>query len=192
MALTQEQEEYAAWLLLSKRARRVHGLPLQHSEWAEWKGVTDRTLRRWREKQEFQDHLEQRRLEMAREVTPNSTVTAEQVGGPRNPKDARTKRKQPKAPAVARPEDDPAFDEELSEDEQAYRRARDTLIALAEEGTTEALNLYFKYYGQSFIEAEKSANSELADLSDEELARQVIRLVGEDNVAEALAESAAA
>lgn len=187
MALKKIQEEFASWLLMSKRACRVHGLPLTYEEWAEWKGVASRTMRRWRESPEFQEHLEQRRLEIAREVTPNSTVTAEGVGGPRNPKDKRLRDKQLTAPEPATEADDPVNAGEITSDEQSYLKARDTLISMAENGSTEALNLYFKHYGQHFIEAERSASSELSDLSDEELASQVIQLLGEETVATVLA-----
>lgn len=191
MAIRKNQEEFAAWLLMTKRDRRTHGLPATEVEWADWKGITARTLRRWKSLDEFDDYLKLRRAEMARQHIPNSTITAADVGGARNPSDARLKRRaEAGIPEPATQHDDPTYDPSLSPDELAYAQARDTLIQMAKDGSTEALNLYYRHYGQKHIEAERAASGDLAHLSDEQLAAEVVALLGEDAVASALADRA--
>ena len=184
--LKPEQEEFISWLLLSKRDRQIHGLPLLQKDWAEWKGLTDRTLRRWKQDETFQQVYEQRRMALAREITPNSTVTAEQVGGARPHKDARSRRRFEK-PKPAGPEDDPANDPALSPGERDYMRARRALLELAENGEKGALELYYKYYGHEFVKAEQEADEKIVDLDDDTLVDEVVSMLGTNVVAESLA-----
>ena len=186
MSLHQTQEELLAWLVTSKRDRRIHGLPANEQEWAEWKGTTTRTMRRWKADEEFQELLSQRKLATARELTPNATVTPEDVGGARAVTDARARRRFEAPPEVG-PEDDPLELEDLSPEERQYRKVKSALAAMAEQENHQAIDLWLKHYGKPFIEAEQQADSSLADLSDEGLADEVVRLLGVDRVAAAMA-----
>lgn len=182
-SLTKAQEEFAAWLLLDKRTRKLHGLPSSQVEWSQWKGFDSegRTVRRWKSKPEFQAYLEHLRLQRARELTPNSTVTAEMVGGPAVPHE------QLEPPAPATDADDP-----LSRvDDPRYRDyliAREAMLDAVREGERGAAADFIKLFGREYLEAEQAGTERLVEMSDEELVREVIRLLGLEAVSGALAE----
>ncbi len=53
MALSPEKKKHAAWLATP----RPHRVPKTKREWAEFLGVTDRTLRRWEQDEELWDEV---------------------------------------------------------------------------------------------------------------------------------------
>lgn len=188
MARPEVRREYASWLALDRRTKVALNLPLTDQDFAEDKGTTTRTLRRWKGEPEFQTLVEQRRVELAKNG-PNSTVAA--VGGPRPVTDARSAARV-SAPDEATPEDDPALDGDLTPGEADYVRVKDTLSRMARDGNQGAIDLYMKYYGKPFIEAETSDSSDLDDLTDEQLVNEVCELLGTDAVADWLADRAVA
>lgn len=183
------QEEYANWLLLDPRTRQVHNLPASQKEWADWKGVTPRTVRRWADKPEFQEFLTQRRAQRARELTDGATVTAADVGGARAAKDARLRRRLEEggkaAPATAA--DDPLADRDLSPQERKFHEVHDALAELALGGSASAMDSYLKHFGKPFLEAMRGEDEAGVDLDDETLVVEVVRMLGPDTVAFALA-----
>lgn len=182
MAITAIQEEYIAWLLMSKRDKRLHNLPETKGEWAEWKGLSPRTPRRWQTSPVFQQLYEQRKLGVARRNMPGSTVAA-QTGG------AQPSRSPAKHETVApvAPEDDPTHDGQADPAEQQYLRLRDQLAADALNGKQDAMNLWFKYYGAAFVEQDRQSDGSIADMSNEALARELVGLLGLEEVARVMA-----
>lgn len=178
-------EEFIAWLLMDKRTRTVHGMPLTQEEWANYKGLVGRTVRRWKTMPEFKELYEQRKVENARRLMPNSTVMA---NGPRAATDARSRRRF-EPPGAASEQDDPTFDEDLSPEEQDYAKSKDVVIRLAHAGDAKFMDIYLKTYGKQFVEAELSAGSMLQQMGDGELADELVRTLGPDRVAAALARS---
>lgn len=164
------QDEYAYWCAAPKRLKISMGLPLTDLEFARVKEVDPRTLRRWKEKPEFQQKVREKREEISN-VRPNATVT---------PREAAT-------PVTTA--DDPAFDPDLPVDEQRYLQVKDTLVQMAMDGNQTAIDLYLKHYGKSFISDEQDSFSEYERMSDEELVYSVLSRLGVDRVSSWLAES---
>lgn len=188
MARPEVKREYVHWLALDKATKVGLGLPTEHKGFAQDKGVSPRTLRRWRDDDEFQQLVEQRKVELAK-AGPNSTVSAEQVGPPRPHKDSRSAgRRQPPRPATAA--DHPDYDPDLPPDELHYLKVKRTLTKMAAEGNQGAMDLYFKHWGRTFIEAEQADGDLFSDMSDEDLLAEIVRLAGEDRVAHVLADLA--
>ena len=181
------QEELAHWMLMDKRTRQVHGMPLTQKEWAQTKGITDRTVSRWINHDErFQKYAEQLRVQSAQRILPNSTVAA---GNARAATDPRlVKRYSPPDPAG--PDDDPYAGVEDPK-YRAYLEAKDALLEGVRAGEKGAIETWFKLFGQEFIQAERAGSERLVDLDDDELADELVGLLGPDRVAQALASSAA-
>lgn len=185
MARNDVKREYAHWLAIDRKTKVALRLPLTHAAFAEDKGVATRTLRRWREDPEFQALVEQRKVEAATEVMPNSTVVS-RVGPPRAKADKRTRVEAPKGVTSA---DDPFNDPDLAPDEATYLRVKQALANMAGEGNQGAIDLFLKHYGKPFIEAEQADGTALAHLSDAELAAEVVALLGIERVAAALVDA---
>lgn len=187
MARPEVKREYAAWLCLDKRTKIALSLPLTNEDFAADKGVDTRTLRRWKGESDFQELVEQKKVQLAKETLPNSAVAA--VGPPRPATDARTRAKlQPPRPATAA--DDPLNDPELPADERAFLQIKDTLAEMARGGNHGAIDLWMKHFGKGFIEAEKQQDSEFASMSDDELALAVMEMVGPERLASFFADQA--
>jgi hypothetical protein len=184
----QVQEEFLNWLLLDKRMKIAHRLPMTEADFAELKGTTTRTLRRWKAEPEFQTLLEQRKVAAAGKMLPNSAVA---VGGGRAVRDARAKGKvSPPRPAdPAR--DDPWDDPSAPAPEREYLKIKGVLASMASQGDRQALDLWMKYWGKEFVAAEQGRESILAAMSDDELLAEACVLLGERRVAGWLAERAA-
>jgi hypothetical protein len=147
------------------------------------KGVSTRSLRRWKEQDEFRTLVEQRKVDFANS-SPNSTISA--VGPARPAIDPRAvKRLSPPAPAMAA--DDPALDPNVSVDEQRYLQVKDTLVNMAMDGNQGAIDLYLKHYGKPFVEAEQSKFDDYASKTDDELIAEFCRWAGVEAVANWLA-----
>lgn len=152
------QAEYLEWLLTDRRARQINGLPDSDREWADWKGLSPRTLRRWKSAPAFQARLKEREGERSRQAR-DSTVSALVAG----------------VPDVAGP------GEELTKPEQDYETVRETIVRNAGKGDARALDLYMKYWGKPFVDAELR-DDDFSDLSDAELIAQVLVAVGAASV----------
>lgn len=189
MPLSKLQGEYATWLLTTKRERELHGLPTSNAKFAELKGVTDRTLRRWRnDSVEFQGYLADLRRRMNAEAEPEGAVPFVELGARREPTDGRTV--PPAEERIRRPppEADPMFDDELSKDEQQYVQVKAEIARQASGGDAKALELYLKYWGSEHLRRERAENELLAGMSDEQLVREVVGLLGVELVAATLAD----
>lgn len=178
------REEYLEWLLLDDATRRAHGLPRSDREWAAHKGKADRTLRRWKDREDFQERLRQRREQIARGAA-NSTVAPSPEGRPYT--DPRSVRRF-EAPEPVQRERDRIVSEAASEgvtdpEERDYLAVKSSLRDKAMDGDPRALELYMKHWGQSFAGAERDrAESRFPDLSDDELVGELLSLVGVDAV----------
>lgn len=181
------RNEYAAWLATPKRLKTSLNLPTSKRAFADMKGVNEKTLQRWEKQESFQTLVEQQKRRLAGSA-PNSAVAA--VGPPRPVTHGNALRKlAPLEPAGM--SDDPVFDETLSDDELGYRQVKDTLIGMARDGSSQAIDLYMKHYGRPFVEAEQASGRMFPNMSDEELVNEVCRLLGRDVMSGFLAREAA-
>jgi len=178
--LNDVRAEFAYWYALPKRMRTSLGLPTTEKDFAEYKGVAARTLRRWKSEEDFQKIVEQHKHDLTGGVK-NSAVAAIQ----------RPTRDVPEL-APAKMSDDPVFDPILSPDEQKYLQVKDTLIQMAMDGNQGAMDLYLKHYGKSFVEAERQEFADYSAMSDEELVYELCQLAGVERISMWLAEQAAA
>lgn len=180
------RNEYASWLATPNRLKTSLNLPTNKTQFADMKGVSVKTLRRWEQNDDFQTIVEQRKNEMLNNV-PNAAVAA--VGPPR-PVTHGTALKNLKTLAPATIEDDPVWDEELSPEEFKYRQVKDTLVKMAMDGSQQAIDLYLKHYGKPFIAAEQQDGSLFEGMSDDQLLREIIRVAGVERLSEIFADMA--
>ena len=180
-------QEFARWEATPKYLRVTLKLPRTIKEFAEFKGVGERTLLRYRTMDQFKDLVEFEKGRIARESLKNSAV-APNIGMPAAPTDPRSLKKHTISVEAAGWEDDPAVTglEDLSEGELQYRQVRERLVAMAMEGSTQAADLFMKHWGKTFVEAEQREVG-FEGLSDVDLVEQVVRLVGSERFARILA-----
>jgi hypothetical protein len=175
--------EYASWLATPKRLKSSLNLPVTKQAFSEMKGVNVRTLSRWEKQPDFEKLVEQRRIQVSG-MAPNATVAA--VGPPRPAKHGNALKKfEHLEPVTAK--DDPVYDVGLTPDELRYQQVKDTLLSLATDGNQQAIDLYMKHYGKPFVEAEQRSAKLFPTMSDEELATEVIRLIGKERLKTLLA-----
>lgn len=179
-------QEFARWDATPKYLRQTLGLPKSVAEFAEFKGVGERTVRRWRQMEQFKELVEYEKARIARESTSNSAVAA-RVGPPRAPKDPRIIARTTEKVDPVGWQDDPALDgeEQLSDGELQYRQVRERLVQLAMDGSTQAADLFMKHWGKSFVEAEQREGG-FEGMSDVELIEEVVRTVGSERFSELL------
>lgn len=182
------RNEYASWLATPNRLKTSLNLPKNKTAFSNMKGVSMRTLTRWEQSDDFQTIVEQRKNDMLNNV-PNSAVAA--VGPPR-PVTHGTALKNMKKLEPATIENDPVWEEELSPDEFRYRQVKDTLVKMAMDGSQQAIDLYLKHYGKPFIAAEQQDGSLFQGMSDAQLVKEIVRIVGIEALSEIIAEAAAA
>jgi len=180
------RNEYASWLATPQRLRVSLNLPKTKTAFAEMKGVSVKTLRRWEKSPEFAEIVEQRKNESLNNVT-NSAVAA--IGPPRPATHGNTKLKKLEPATI---EDDPVWDEDLSPEELKYRQVKDTLVQMAMDGSQQAIDLYLKHYGKPFIAAEQKDDSLFEGMTDEQLVKEIVRVVGVERLTQTIAEIAAA
>lgn len=188
MALSKVQVDYANFLLTTRRDRELHGLPTSDAAFAKLKGVSDRSLRRWRNSDEFMLFVDDLRDRLNAEGEPEGTVPLEDLKAPEEPSDVR---KLPPAEQRVRvpPEDaDPEFDDRMSKDEQQYAKVKAEIARQAAGGDARALELYLKYWGSEHVRREQQQVEMLQGMSDEQLVREVVDLLGVELVAAALAD----
>lgn len=178
--LNDVRAEFAYWYALPRRMRTSLGLPATEKDFAEYKGVAARTLRRWKSEETFQKIVEQHKHDLTGGVK-NSAVAAIQKP---------TREIETLEPATLT--DDPVYDPTLSPDEQKYLQVKDTLIQMAMDGNQGAMDLYLKHYGKSFVEAERQEFADYSDYDDDRLIAELCELAGVDRISAWLAERAAA
>jgi hypothetical protein len=161
------------------------GLPKTLNEFAEFKGIGERTVRRWKTIPEFNEIVDFEKERIARESSKNSSVSVN-IGMPQAPSDPRMVKRMTDQKEPAGWQDDLAFEEELSEGELQYRQVRERLVSMAMEGSTQAADLFMKHWGKTFVEAEQREVG-FEGLSDVDLVEQVVRLVGSERFARILA-----
>ena len=171
--LDARRNEYLEWLLLDARTRRAHGLPEDRVQFADLKGISDRTLRRWQNDPEFQLALEQRREQIAGRISATGAVTAR----PHPNTDARVKRRlAPPAPPTNEHDRivDEAHEAGVDGEEADYLSVKAAIRDAAAGGDSRALEQYMRYWGQPYAELERERReSSYADLSDGELIGRV-------------------
>lgn len=180
--------EFAAWQATPQRLRAMHGLPRTQKEWSELKGVADRTLRRWKEREDFQEAVATHKARIDGSVEGASVVPS--MGRPR----AKT-RGEDRTVTVedgVTAEDDALHEAGMSRHELLYRRARDDIFERAAEGSSAAVELMMKYWGQELVDAERAEQEVFRDMTDEELVGELVRLAGSELVARTLAASVSA
>ena len=182
MAISKLQGQYAEWLLTTKRDRELHGLPTSDQAFADLKGVTARTLRRWRSLDEFNEYLDGLRAEAGRAPSPAALKQR------RKPRDVRRLEpaEPPSEPLIPDPSEDPEFDDMLSPDEQQYAIVKAEIARQAAGGDAKAVDIYLKHWGEEHLRRERQENERLAGMSDVQLVREVVQLLGTETVASVL------
>lgn len=170
--------EFCRWYATPKYLRVTLGLPKTLGEFAEFKGIGERTVRRWKTIPEFQEIVDFEKERIARESSKNSSVSVN-IGMPQAPSDPRMVRRLTDQKDPVGWQDDRAFEEGLSEGELQYRQVRERLVNMAMEGSTQAADLFMKHWGKSFVDAEQQ-DVGYADLSDQDLVEEIVRMVGSE------------
>jgi hypothetical protein len=181
------RQEYAAWCATPRRLRVQLGLPNTKREFAELKGINERTLQRWDKLESHKELVEQKRKKFAGQA--NNAAVSAAIGPPRPETHGNALKKYQDAPEVGF-EDDPVWSPELSKDEQRYQQVKDTLVTMAADGHSQAIDMYLKHWGKPFIEAEQSTTGMFPNLSEEELLERVCRLLGKEVMSSFLAKEA--
>lgn len=177
--------EFARWYATPKYLRVTLGLPKTLGEFAEFKGIGERTVRRWKTLPEFEELVDFEKERIARESSKNSAVSVN-IGMPQAPSDPRMVRRMTDQKEPVGWDDDRALVEDVSEGELQYRQVRERLVNMAMEGSTQAADLFMKHWGKSFVEAEQQ-DVGYSDLSDQDLVEEVVKLVGSDRFSKLLA-----
>lgn len=168
----------------------MYGLPRTHDEWAKLKGITARTLRRWRNEDEpFKARMVlEKDLRAKQDKRPNSSLMRRSAIGGIPPSPRR------RATIDAEAGEDPELIdpdvvaqrliEEADGDEgyAVYLSIKQDLEAQAQEDLR-AKELYLKTFGSIFVEAEKQQrDSDWSSLSDAQLVSEVLTLIGSNAV----------
>jgi hypothetical protein len=181
------RQEYAAWCATPRRLRVQLGLPDSKRGFAELKGINERTLQRWDSLDSHKMLVDQKRKKFAGQADNASISLA--IGPPR-PETHGNALKKYQTPEGVSLEDDPVWNPELSQDEQRYQQVKDTLVGMAADGHSQAIDMYLKHWGKPFIEAEQSTSGMFPNLSDDDLLERVCRLLGKEVMANFLAKEA--
>jgi hypothetical protein len=181
------RQEYAAWCATPRRLRVQLGLPNSKREFAELKGINERTLQRWDKIESHRELVEQKRKKFSGQIE-NASISAA-IGPPRPETHGNALKKYEKLTEVEL-QDDPVWMPELSKDELKYQQVKDTLANMASDGHSQAIDLYLKHWGKPFIEAEQSTSGMFPNLSEEELLERVCRLIGKETMTNFLAKEA--
>lgn len=158
------RQEYARWLMQDRLTLAANGLPTSHVGFADAKGVSDRTLRRWRtDDDEFAELLlaEERRLAAS---VPGGTLrragSLEHV-----PDDVEAAER-----AAAEGLDDPDYLD--------YLRVKTAIRDKAMDSDRASLELYMKHWGHEHAAQEREQRERgFAHLSDDELVTEVRRML---------------
>lgn len=144
------QNEYIEWLLLDKHQRAVAGLPTSDTQWAKIKGISDRTVRMWKNHPRFIEKYENRVREKAMAL-PGATALA------LTPSQIKAQNK---------------------DDRNEHDAIKAKLIERAMAGDRTSTELYFKTYGKAFVDEEMAnRKSDFRELDVEALYERVLSLV---------------
>ena len=182
------RKEFIAWCATPQRLRVQLDLPKTKREFAELKGVNEKTLQRWTKLSDHDQLVEQHKKKFAGNLN-NSSIT-KQIKKPVPETHGNALKKYEDKPTVTI-SDDPVWNPELSHDEQRYQQVKDTLVTMAADGHSQAIDLYLKHWGKPFIEAEQSTTGMFPSLSDQELLDRVCRILGKEVMTGFLAKEAA-
>jgi hypothetical protein len=182
------RKEFIAWCATPQRLRVQLDLPKTKREFAELKGVNEKTLQRWTKLSDHDQLVEQHKKKFVGNLD-NSSIT-KQIKKPVPETHGNALKKYEDKPTVTI-SDDPVWNPELSHDEQRYQQVKDTLVTMAADGHSQAIDLYLKHWGKPFIEAEQSTTGMFPSLSDQELLDRVCRILGKEVMTGFLAKEAA-
>ena len=144
------QNEYIEWLLLDKHQRAVGGLPTSDTAWAKVKGISDRTVRMWKNHPKFIEKYENRVREKALSL-PGATALA------LTPSQIKAQNK---------------------DDRNEHDAIKAKLIERAMAGDRTSTELYFKTYGKAFVDEEMAnRKSDFRDMDVAGLYDRVLSLV---------------
>lgn len=177
--------EFARWYATPKYLRVTLGLPNTLGEFADFKGIGERTVRRWKTLPEFVELVDFERERIARESSKNSSVSVN-IGMPSAPQDPRMVRRLTDEKDPVGWSDDRALAEDVSQGELQYRQVRERLVHMAMEGSTQAADLFMKHWGKPFVDAEQQEVG-YEGLSDVGLVEEVVRMVGSERFSQLLA-----
>lgn len=177
------RKEYIAWCATPQRLRVELDLPKTKREFAELKGINEKTLQRWQNLPEHKDMVEQHKRKFAGNIE-NSSITR-QIKKPMPETHGNALKKYQDPPTVTL-EDDPVWNPALGPDEQRYLKVKDTLVNMASDGHSQAIDMYLKHWGKPFIEAEQSSVGMFPNLSDNELTERILSLLGKERISEFL------
>jgi hypothetical protein len=149
------QNEYIEWLLMDKHQRAVSGLPSSDVEWSKVKGISDRTVRKWKTHESFIEKYENRQREHALRI-PGATVL--QTSG-----------------RVAGKGSIPGGHDSNKSEHEAIKAK---LIERAMSGDRASAELYFKTYGKLYVDEElASRKSDFRDMDVDGLYQRVLGLL---------------
>jgi hypothetical protein len=177
------RKEYIAWCATPQRLRVQLDLPKTKREFAELKGINEKTLQRWQNLPEHKEMVEQHKRKFAGNIE-NSSITR-QIKKPMPETHGNALKKYQDPPTVTL-EDDPVWNPTLGPDEQRYLKVKDTLVNMASDGHSQAIDMYLKHWGKPFIEAEQSSVGMFPNLSDNELTERILSLLGKERISEFL------
>lgn len=150
------KKEFVRWSLLSDSDK---GELDSIVSWAKAKGVSERTVRRWKSEEWFSEAVES----YVTDVTPGVEPVEDDI------------------------EEELSDALESSGDEADYLEVKKALIAGARQGNPKYLDLYFKTYGKPFVEEEVAARStDLSGMDLDQLVTEALLALGPELVAESL------
>lgn len=177
------RKEYIAWCATPQRLRVQLDLPKTKRDFAELKGVNEKTLQRWGKLPDHDELVAQHKKKFAGNIDNASITKRIAIPAPQTHGNALKKFEDPPTVSI---EDDPVWNPELNPDEQRYLQVKDTLVQMAQDGHQAAIDLYLKHWGKPFIEAEQSTTGMFPNLSDEELTERILKMLGKERISEFL------
>lgn len=163
-------QRFVRWSAMDRATKIKLGLPtVQDSRagdgFCQRYEVGARTLRKWKNRPEFEGDVEAARAKLAGEPIVDTSLDEDRV-----------------APSLE--DRAAAIDAGLSEDEAEYRSIKEAIALEAKQGdNAKALELYMKHWGHEFAAAERDAREGLfRSLDDDELVAEILNLIGPDEV----------
>lgn len=144
------RNEYIEWCILDRQHKIVAGLPTSDVQWAKLKGITDRTIRNWKNDPDFIAKYEARVKEVSLALPGGTSLS------------------------VIKQEKQDKPTKEKSE----YELIKQKLVDRAMAGDKNAADLYFKTYGKVYVDEEAaSRRSDFRELDTDTLYSRVLALV---------------
>jgi hypothetical protein len=182
------RKEYIAWCSTPRRLKVQLGLPNTKRDFADLKGVSERTLQRWDNLPDHDELVDQHKKRFAGNL--DNAAISKKIGQPRPESHGNALKKYEDEPMV-QASDDPVWNPNIGADEQRYLQVKDTLVRMAQDGHQAAIDLYLKHWGKPFIEAEQSTSGMFPNLSEKELRERICKLLGKEVLSEFLAREVA-